>query len=371
MKSLTNSDLNRVDLAIVGGGLAGCAMAWQANLRGLRVAIIDRCANDTSSRVAAGLVTPITGSRLALSWRYQEFFQEADTLYRLVQQAVDRSFWTVAPALRIFSGRGELELFEDRWARSEPATLPGLIHVERLSSQDLSDFEAPLGGFLMSPAGRLDTESYLRCTQVYFDQQGMFFDQWLDLDRELICSEDGFHFPSLGLQAKSVCLAQGVHARTNRWFNALPLHPARGDILRVAACGPKIERTVHLDGWIVPLATDEFLLGATYARHGQDSCVDSPIGISAREDLIQRWQGFFPTPAPDLRVLEHRAAIRPASYDRHPLIGVHAELPRLMCLNGLGSKGSLMAPRLATILLECLERSIPIEKALRFDRKQV
>ena len=99
--------------------------------------------------------------------------------------------------------------------------------------------------------------------------------------------------------------------------------------------------------------------------------MDSPIGICAREDLIQRWQGFFPTPAPDLRVLEHRAAIRPASYDRHPLIGVHAEFPRLMCLNGLGSKGSLMAPRLATILLECLERSIPIEKALRFDRKQV
>jgi glycine/D-amino acid oxidase-like deaminating enzyme len=63
--------------------------------------------------------------------------------------------------------------------------------------------------------------------------------------------------------------------------------------------------------------------------------------------------------------------VRPATYDRHPLVGVHREFPRFMCLNGLGSKGSLMAPGLAALLLDCIEHDLPIEKALRYDRKEV
>ncbi|MBU6387720.1 MAG: FAD-dependent oxidoreductase, partial [Planctomycetes bacterium] len=157
MKSQANSVSKQVDLAIVGGGLAGCAMAWQATLRGLQVAMIDRCAQETSSRVAAGLVTPITGSRLALSWRYIEFFTQADAFYNAAQRSLDESFWTVAPALRLFSSKDERDLFEARWCVDDPMATGPSIRVDRLTSQDLSGFEAPLGGFLMSPAGRLNT----------------------------------------------------------------------------------------------------------------------------------------------------------------------------------------------------------------------
>ncbi|MFY7875920.1 MAG: FAD-dependent oxidoreductase, partial [Pirellula sp.] len=52
---------------MVGGGLAGCAVAWQAHFRGLKVLLIDRQDPDSSSRVAAGLVTSITGTRAAAS----------------------------------------------------------------------------------------------------------------------------------------------------------------------------------------------------------------------------------------------------------------------------------------------------------------
>jgi succinate dehydrogenase/fumarate reductase flavoprotein subunit len=56
MKSDTNSIPMSLDLMVVGGGLAGCAMVWQAIRRGLSVALVDQLSPESSSRVAAGLV---------------------------------------------------------------------------------------------------------------------------------------------------------------------------------------------------------------------------------------------------------------------------------------------------------------------------
>ena len=76
-----------------------------------------------------------------------------------------------------------------------------------------------------------------------------------------------------------------------------------------------------------------------------------------RNELMDRWEsmtsGTFA--AGEHQFLDQRAAVRPASYDRHPLIGPHESHPNLYCMNGLGSKGTLMSPHLAEILLDSME----------------
>ena len=57
-------------ILIIGGGLAGMALAWRLHERGVPFLIVDRDEPLTSSKVAAGLVAPITGLRLTLNWRY-------------------------------------------------------------------------------------------------------------------------------------------------------------------------------------------------------------------------------------------------------------------------------------------------------------
>jgi glycine/D-amino acid oxidase-like deaminating enzyme len=375
MKSSLNSVAKPVDLAVVGGGLAGCAMVWQAIRQGLTVVMIDDGNRASSSRVAAGLVTPITGGRLAMTWRYTEYYRAAEDLYRYVERETGSTFWTMAPALRLFSSSEERDLFESRWSASSQLGLDSSIQTQQLSSDELAQYAAPFGGFLMSPAARLDTVVYLQATQRILEQHGSFYSCSLDLDRDLIASPPcpaglSFEFPTLGVRARQVCLAQGVAALSNRWFALLPLHPARGDILRVASGPRAIDHIVHRDAWIVPLGDHQHLLGATYSRDWQSCELDSTLAIASREDLLGRWRAFFQEPVPGVKVLEHRAAVRPASYDRHPLIGTHPEYPNLGCLNGLGSKGSLLAPRLAEVLLDTLDRSTPIDPALRYDRRR-
>jgi len=50
-------------------------------------------------------------------------------------------------------------------------------------------------------------------------------------------------------------------------------------------------------------------------------------------------------------VIEQNAGIRPTTFDRRPFIGEHPQLKRNYILNGLGTKGYMLAPLLAKELV--------------------
>ena len=82
---IVTSPVYDYDYAIVGQGLAGTQLAWRLFQRGKRVVLIDRDEAVTASKAAAGLVNPITGQRINLSWRLHEFLPVALEFYRYVE----------------------------------------------------------------------------------------------------------------------------------------------------------------------------------------------------------------------------------------------------------------------------------------------
>src|SRR4051794_41445927 len=97
----------RAEFVIVGQGLAGTALAWALLRRGRRVLVIDRERGDSASRIAAGLITPVTGKRLAKSWRGGELFPAAGAVYRSIEAENDCPILHERPALPLFAGEGE------------------------------------------------------------------------------------------------------------------------------------------------------------------------------------------------------------------------------------------------------------------------
>ena len=359
---------------MIGGGLAGCAVAWQAHFRGLKVLLIDRQDPDSSSRVAAGLVTSITGTRAAASWKWEEFYPVADRFYRQVEHTTGAMFWKVQPALKVYESISEAELYQSRWGDADSNTLgtsPRIYPVDRTS--DFAGLRAPLGACMMHPSARLETQKYIQSTHDFFLRYNAMQVVNLDLESEFDSRYDSIVFRSVGCQSACVILCQGVAARENIFFNRLPLHPARGDILQIESKSFRIEHVVHGQGWLVPTDAGRFLVGATYDRNEltTDCSQQNPNAVKAREELMKRWealvQGSFA--AKDHLVLGQRAAVRPASYDRHPLIGQHETIDRMYCMNGLGSKGSLMAPGLANTLLDAID-GVRIPKHLDWKRRK-
>ena len=373
---MRKSLIKNVDLIVLGAGLAGAAMAWQSHWHGWTVAIIDRLDARSSSRVAAGLVTPITGGRAAASWKWDEFYPVADAFYRRCEQQTGEAFWRVEPALRVFGSQTERELYESKWLTACNDRNPLSIRADWVSDEENSGLKAPFGMCQIGPAARLDTNIYLGATQKHFQALHAFHQVDLNCDIDILFDEQmhAVCIPSLELIGKRIAFCQGIAARENRFFSDLPLHPARGDILLVESPNLQLNRVVHHDAWAVPVGQHRYLVGATYDRAGAGagSEVSEEKTMQFRAELIQRWEslahGTFQ--AGYHSVLEQRSAVRPASYDRHPLLGQHDVHANAFCLNGLGSKGTLMAPRLAELAIGTMNGT-PIDRVFSRSRRKV
>src|SRR5262245_55893386 len=128
---------SRVEFVIVGQGLAGTALAWQLRRRGRSVLVVDRESGNSASRLAAGLITPVTGKRMAKSWRWDELYPAAVAFYRWLEAETGTSYLHQQPALRLFADTSE----SDEYHRREASILRGL--VEPASRVNPEWFAAP------------------------------------------------------------------------------------------------------------------------------------------------------------------------------------------------------------------------------------
>src|SRR5215213_4116557 len=66
---------------IVGQGISGTFLSWYLQKAGASVIVIDENKSNTASRVAAGLINPVTGRRLVKSWMIDELMPFAWEAY--------------------------------------------------------------------------------------------------------------------------------------------------------------------------------------------------------------------------------------------------------------------------------------------------
>jgi len=70
-----------VDVIVVGGGIAGCLVAFELRSNGKSVLLFDSHTSPGSSSIAAGSINPITGRRFVKSWNIDELIKWANLLY--------------------------------------------------------------------------------------------------------------------------------------------------------------------------------------------------------------------------------------------------------------------------------------------------
>jgi glycine/D-amino acid oxidase-like deaminating enzyme len=328
------------EFVIVGQGLAGTALAWALLRRGRTVQVIDRGRPDTSSRLAAGLVTPVTGKRLARSWRWDELYPAALAFYRSVEAETDKTFFHQRPALRLFADEAE----RDEFLRRQSTVLRGLVRAEPHINTDW--IAAPLGGFEMPDAARLDVPGYLDASRAYFQAR----------DSYRVAEIDPRNPPS----ADVVVFCRG-YALDDPWFGGIAFNAAKGEILTIRALGLAEDRVIHRGVWLAPVGADLYRVGATYTWEPLDS-VPTPEG---RSEIESKLSAFLKVP---FEVVDHRAAVRPVIDAGFPVLGRHPRNPHLAYFNGLGSKGSLLAPFFANQLADHLCGAGTIDDAVNLHK---
>jgi glycine/D-amino acid oxidase-like deaminating enzyme len=316
------------DHIVVGHGLAGACLAWMLRWRGERVLVVDREEPAPASRIAAGLVTPITGKRLVKSWRLDELLPAATQFYRRAEAECGGSFFTARPQLRLFADERERSVYENR----KNAEFLGLV-VEPDPPIDPAWFMAPFGGCQFATAHQLATDRFLSLSRSRFEVWTDNVNPSTDVDP----TGDVVHLPRLGVSAKTLTFCEGFSAAGNPWFPGVTFNSAKGEILTVRIPDLGESRIVNRGVWLVPLGDGLFRTGATY-DHSTHDCVPT---AAARDEILGRLREFV---RPPIEVVAHDAAVRPIIRVKHPTLGVSPRSPRIGLFNGLASKGSLVAP---------------------------
>ncbi len=345
-------------LLIIGQGLAGTTLAWQLWERGVAFVIADRDEAVTSSKVAAGLITPITGMRLTVSWRYTMFYREAVRFYHTCGQRLKQRFFFPRGYVRLLKNEAEIAKWHKR--RRDPDMQP-FLHPQPpvMNAEVIHD---PANGFQQRHAAWLDTTAYLRASRDFFASVGA----WAQADvQPTDVQDDTTGIEWQGQRFSHVIWAQGWSAEKHPLLHWVPFQSARGTILTVEADMRGERRVLNRGCWLLPRPDGTLRAGSTYEWKFDDPSTPAPDQVALLEANLR---SLLKVPA---TITATQTAVRPIVKNHQALMGTHPTHPRVAFLNGLGSKGSLRSPWLARHLIEHLLDGTAIDPELDLQRNGI
>ncbi len=329
----------KYDYLIVGQGLAGSIMAYQLIKRGKSIAIIDEGNPSSSSKVAAGLINPLTGPRMLHTWRAEQLFPYLKEFYREVEKKVNAKFFTDKTIYRPFRTIKEMNDWDGRdvlpkYQNSIKQICDAGTHANHINDE-FGGVE--VNGFV------LDTSVFLEAMRNYFMEKCAFFTQRFD-ELALKVSDTSVIYNKL--QADNIIICSGYQIGNSALFGWLPMAPVKGEML-VIKMEKQFETIYNRSCFIIPLGKGLYKAGSTYNRY---DLTDTPT-TEGKNEICQKLDALLNM---KYEVVGHRAGVRPGTAPRRPLMGFHPEHPQVSVFNGLGTKGISLAPFFSNQFANCL-----------------
>lgn len=334
----------QVDFLIVGGGIAGCTLAHELNSLNQTFMVIDNQFVSSSSRVAAGLLSPMVPRNVRKTWLSDQLFPHVFNYYKRFENLWNTSLIERINTLQIHKNLRQVHNWTIR------AGEPGFEHYLNINAPELPACMKPLNFDCIEvlQTGRLNVQKFIELTKEYF-RDFYVIDEF---DHSKLKQHDLF-WRYGDTQFSAVIFAEGIGITTNPYFQFLPFNPSGGDILKVKINNIPSSHILKKKEWILPIGNDEWLAGSTY--HSQDFSV-----IPKDEDanwLIAELESWIGQP---IELLEHRRGVRPTVAERKPYIGEHPIFKGLFVYNGLGSKGSSLVSYFSPLLSQHLVNNVEL-----------
>lgn len=343
----------KVDYIIVGLGIAGISICEQLQKHGKSFLVIDN-GKDGSTAKSGGVFNPTVLKRFTAAWNAADFYPVAVCFYNQLSEKLHQNIFSEIPILRIFKGVEE----QNNWTvASDKLELRNFLSSKFFKNTN-SNVLAPFGFGEVLGTAQIQTENLLFLYRNYLKNKDALLSEEFQYEA-LQQNENSVVYKDIS--AKKIIFAEGSKAIDNPFFPKQTIIGNKGEYLIIKAPSLKLEQLLKGSMYVIPLGNDNYKVGATYSR--DDYSLNSTE--QAKEEILSKVKSFIFCP---FEIIGQTAGIRPTTKDHRPLLGSLEETPNLIFFNGLGSRGFLMAPLLAEILLKHLAAGMPIPKEMDIKR---
>ncbi|THE11378.1 FAD-binding oxidoreductase [Bacillus timonensis] len=381
---------NRTEVAIIGGGIVGCAIAYYVSKAGIDCTLIEKgdLVSGTSSRCDGNvtIVDKDPGFDSQMSWVSQELIVD-------LHKELDIAFeFRALGSILVCDNEEEMEAAK-KWVETQRKA--GL----KFNVLDSSDIRQESPFFADDIPGGLECETdslinpYLFCYSLIEKAKQFGLKLRTHSEVKAISKQEDFKIETTNgtIIAKKVVNAAGVWAPfIGKMLDIeIPIIPRKGHILVGARQQPIMMRNVMEFGYLMnkfgrerqvdpqtkehgvalvlePTESQNFLLGSSRQFVGYDGSVD----INVVETMAKRALRFFPK-INDFKMIRTYTGFRPWTEDHLPIISAVEKVPGFFIAAGHEGDGISLATvtgkLVEELILEKENTIIPVDP-LRYDR---
>lgn len=338
---------------IVGAGLSGLCVAYQLWKKGQKITLLDSGKNH-SSVIAAGMINPLVFRRMTKSWRVDDFMQYLIPFYRELESELGESFFHSIVIRRMFSNEHERDLWHKKQERDDFSSY--MIY----QTEEDKTYNGAINKF---GSGRVNQAHYVEAKKFI-----ELFQKWFSNKIDFIQEE--FDFSELNgtkyqeKEYSDIVFCEGYRGKENPFFNHLPLNQTKGETLIIDSKTLPENESVNRKCFVLPLGNRQFKIGSTYVWNTNTLNITEDGKNTLLENL-----SYLTKEKPT--ILQQEAGVRPATIDRRPLVGTHPKIKDYHILNGLGTKGYMLAPKISLEFVNYLLEGKQLDSEIDIARFQV
>ncbi len=341
-----------MDAVVVGGGVIGLAVAWQAAREGLEVAVVDPDPGSGASHFAAGMIAPVGEAEFGedaviavnqdSAARYPAFVAELEA------DSGMPSGYRRCGSLHVAVDADEHVALERQFRHRQELGLP----VVRLTSRETRDLEPRLApsirsGVLVEGDHQVDPRAMVPALLEACARRGARIHR-----RRGAVIVEGGRVAGVRLDGGERIDAARVVVAAGCWSGGVEgipaadvphVRPVKGQILRLRGEPGMITRTIRSSRvYVLPRADGRVVIGGTVEERGADTTVTAGAVL----ELLRDARALVPDVA-ELELVEASAGLRPGSPDNAPIVG-DAITPGLVMATGHYRNGYLLTPATAS-----------------------
>jgi len=336
----------QVDYLIIGQGICGTMLSWFLIKEGKTFLVIDDNNDNSSSKIAAGIINPVTGRRYAYTWMIDEVMSFAIQTYEEIGNYLDIQFAHPKSIIDFFPSPQMRNAFIDRLSENDTYlhSFPDQNHFNQYFNYDFGCGE-------IRPAYTVHLQLLLSLWRKKLKELNLVKEEKFDVN-ELKVDKDAVSYQHVS--AQKIIFCDGADGINNPWFQLLPYAPNKGEAL-VIECNELTNQHIFKKGFILAPLPEEniYWVGSNYQWEFENEYPSQQFYQQATS-VLSSWLKKPYT------VLAHKAAVRPATLERRPFVGFHPQFQNIGILNGMGTKGTSLAPFFAHQLVQHLVHHFPI-----------